>query len=86
MCNLEWSITYQSSLIGIIAFDSYQTKALRIEQIGREEDYYDLTLGKLYSDDVRTPLLSSFNRCGAEGQRRHDGHASQEVLRVWKSK
>ena len=36
MCNLEHRIKYQSSPIGIIAFDSYQTKAPRIEQIERE--------------------------------------------------
>ena len=33
-----------------------------------QEEYRDLTLSTLYSDEVRTPLLPSFNRCGAEGQ------------------
>ena len=67
--SLEKSTKYQSSQQrGIIVFDSYQTKALRIRPTESEKEYRDLTLGTLYSDEVRTPLLPSFNRCGAEGQ------------------
>ena len=67
--NLEKSIKYQSSQQrGIIVFDSYQTKALRIRPIESEKEYRDPTLSTLYSDEVRTPLLPSFNRCGTEGQ------------------
>ena len=66
--NLEKSIKYQSSQIGIMVFNSYQTKVLRIRPIESEKEYRDLTLSTLYSDEVRTPLLPLFNRCGAESQ------------------
>ena len=70
-----------------VSLPSIRTRQRRHESNRlREKVCYGLTLGKLYSDEVRTPLLPSFNRCGAEGQPRHDGHASQEVFHVWKSK
>ena len=77
-------VTHQ---ISELSLPSIRTRQRRHESNRlREKEYYELTPGKLHSDEVRTPLLPSFNRCGAQSQPRHDGYASQEVFRVWKSK